>query len=67
MKENERVDCRKCRYYFVTWEPSQPHGCRAMGFKSLHFPSTVVRHNSGSRCRAFMPKSPKRSGRSSSG
>ncbi len=38
-----RIDCRKCRYYFVTWNKQFPHGCRAMGFKSWRYPIDEVR------------------------
>jgi|GEM_PF-312876 len=49
-----RIDCRKCHHYFVTWEPAQPHGCRAMGFKCHLIPSAVVYQNSGCECRAYL-------------
>jgi predicted nucleic acid-binding Zn-ribbon protein len=38
-----RIDCHKCRYYFVTWNQQFPHGCRAMGFKSDRYPIDEVR------------------------
>jgi len=38
-----RIDCRKCRYFFVTWNKQFPHGCRAMGFKSWRYPIDEVR------------------------
>jgi hypothetical protein len=56
MGKINRIDCHKCRYYFVTWVPAQPHGCRAMGFRSFHLPSSVVYKNSGAKCEAFKQK-----------
>lgn len=44
------IDCYKCKYYYVTWEKKFPHGCRAMKFKSLQFPSIVVFTSSGRPC-----------------
>ena len=52
----KRINCRKCEYYFVTWEPKQPHGCRAYGFKSVQIPSMVVLRSSGSACSLFKEK-----------
>ena len=44
------IDCHKCRYYYVTWDVQFPHGCRAMNFKSKHFPSSEVYRSSGMDC-----------------
>lgn len=52
----KRINCRKCQYYFVTWEAGQPHGCKAYGFKSAQIPSTVVLRSSGSSCSLFKEK-----------
>ncbi|NLU31865.1 MAG: uracil-DNA glycosylase [Clostridiaceae bacterium] len=50
------VECLKCQYYQVTWDPRHPRGCRFYGFKSLHIPSQVVRESSGEPCKAFKPR-----------
>jgi hypothetical protein len=47
---NNRIICQKCIYYYVTWEPSKPHGCKAYGFKSHIIPSTVVKNSSKIDC-----------------
>ncbi|MFA7353013.1 MAG: uracil-DNA glycosylase [Sulfurimonadaceae bacterium] len=52
----KRINCRKCEYYFVTWEAARPHGCRAYGFKSQQIPSIVVFQSSGSDCTMFKEK-----------
>ena len=49
-----RIDCHKCIYYYVTWNPNFPHGCRAMGFKSRRYPINEVRNiMSGKDCLLF--------------
>ncbi|PIP10129.1 MAG: uracil-DNA glycosylase [Sulfurimonas sp. CG08_land_8_20_14_0_20_36_33] len=52
----KKINCRRCEYYFVTWEASQPHGCRAYGFKAPQIPSIVVRQSSGTDCSLFKEK-----------
>jgi hypothetical protein len=52
----QKIICQKCRYYYVTWEPKTPHGCKAYGFKSLTIPSSVVRSSSGQLCTLFEAK-----------
>lgn len=52
----KRINCRKCEYYYVTWEASQPHGCKAYGFKSAQIPSMVVYSSSGAACSLFKEK-----------
>lgn len=47
------VACIQCRYYQITWEPSQPYGCRAHGFKSRRNPAAVVYESSGMECQLF--------------
>ncbi len=48
--------CRKCVFYYITWEARHPHGCRAMGFKSKDMPSVAVFKNSGKKCLLFQNK-----------
>ena len=48
--------CIACRHYFVTWDPSAPYGCRAMGFKGPQIPSVTVFQSSGMECQLFDPK-----------
>ena len=52
----KRINCRRCEYYFVTWKPKQPHGCKAYGFKSPQIPSLTVFQSSGSECTMFKEK-----------
>ncbi len=52
----QRIICQKCKFYYVTWEQSQPHGCKAYGFKSKIIPSRVVKNSSGVDCSFFQAK-----------
>lgn len=52
----ERVECLRCRSFWVTWNPNLPRGCRAFGFLSREMPSSVVLASSGEPCRLFEPK-----------
>jgi hypothetical protein len=56
MTDNKRIDCTKCKYYFVTWDPRSPRGCKAFGFKSSAFPSMTVLASSGKPCMNFEAK-----------
>ena len=51
-----RIDCHKCKYYYITWEKNFPHGCRAMGFKSKQFPSITVFVSSNQDCLLYQEK-----------
>ena len=52
----KRINCRRCEFYFVTWEKNKPHGCKAYGFKSQQIPSLVVFQSSGTDCSLFKQK-----------
>ena len=55
----KRINCRRCEYYFVTWQASQPHGCKAYGFKSQQIPSLAVFQSSAQECTLFRQKQQK--------
>jgi len=52
----QRIICQKCKYYFVTWEPTRPYGCKAYNFKSKLIPSMVVKNSSGIDCSFYQQK-----------
>jgi len=52
----KKINCRRCKYYLVTWEKDKPHGCKAYGFKSPKIPSLVVFQSSGRDCTMFAEK-----------
>jgi hypothetical protein len=52
----KRINCRRCKYFFVTWQQDKPYGCKAYGFKSKLIPSMVVFQSSGMQCSTFEQK-----------
>lgn len=55
-KNINNVDCSKCVYFTVTWEPKFPRACKFFGFKSSNMPSVTVYKSSGSPCTNFIRK-----------
>lgn len=55
--QGEKIDCLKCRFYEVTWDPDFPRGCRMFGIKGKAIPSETVKANTGRECPAFAPRS----------
>jgi len=53
---HKKVACRKCAYYYVTWDRKFPYGCKAFGFKSKTTPSLDVFRSSGEPCMKFTAK-----------
>jgi len=51
-----KIVCQKCKYYYVTWVNSTPHGCKAYGFKSKMIPSVVVKNSSSQDCSFYEKK-----------
>ncbi|HBR03916.1 MAG TPA: uracil-DNA glycosylase [Ruminiclostridium sp.] len=47
------VNCLDCQYYYITWDPHYPRGCRFFGFKGRMMPSRMVQNSSGESCRGF--------------
>ncbi|WP_404429822.1 hypothetical protein [Sutcliffiella horikoshii] len=52
----KRINCLKCKHYYVTWDAKFPKGCRAFGFKTNQMPSVAVLRSSGSPCLKFDAK-----------
>lgn len=59
MKKPQRPNCRKCKFFSITWDPEKPYGCKAMGFKGKALPSVTVRKSSGKDCLLFQEKKTK--------
>jgi len=55
-QKNQPIDCFQCKHLYITWEPNNPRGCRAFGFKTKRLPSVVVQETSGEPCHNFSPK-----------
>lgn len=56
MLEGKGPNCFQCKYFFITWDPKNPRGCKYFKFKSKALPSTIVLKSSGDNCVAFKPK-----------
>ncbi|MCL0033907.1 hypothetical protein M1M94_00210 [Thermodesulfovibrionales bacterium] len=52
----EKIDCFKCKHFYITWDKNFPYGCKAMGFKSRHMPSWEVHQASGMSCLKYSKK-----------
>lgn len=52
----ERINCRRCVHFFVTWDRKMPYGCKAMDFKTNVMPSVRVYQTAGTECLLFEEK-----------
>ncbi|KZE76356.1 uracil-DNA glycosylase [Paenibacillus elgii] len=55
-KPDTKINCLKCKHFYVTWQPSFPRGCRAYGFKTADMPSALVMRSSGKPCLSYEEK-----------
>jgi hypothetical protein len=56
MNENKKIDCFKCKFFYVTWDQRFPKGCKAFQFKTAKLPSIEVLKASGQPCLRFERK-----------
>lgn len=56
MDNSLKINCRVCKYLYITWDRNFPNGCRGYGFKSKEIPSVFVLKSSGDNCKVFTPK-----------
>lgn len=59
--DSKKSNCRKCKYFYITWDSKAPNGCKAMGFKTKLIPSLVVFQSTGHNCLHFTEKNISRS------
>lgn len=52
----KKINCRKCKYYYITWDTRFPFGCKLFGVKSKQTPSIIVYQSIGKYCDRFMEK-----------
>lgn len=52
----KRIDCRKCKYYYVTWNVQFPYGCKLFSVKSKQMPSVIVYKSLGKQCDKYESK-----------
>lgn len=53
---DEKINCLKCKYYYISWDARMPYACRLFGFKGRQIPSISVLQSSGSPCQGFESK-----------
>jgi len=53
---DDRIRCRQCRFFYITWDRKFPNGCRVLRFKSRTMPCHVVKASSGLPCQYFLRK-----------
>lgn len=58
-RARQRIDCRQCSHFHITWDERFPYGCRAMGFKSKVAPCLDVFAATRQPCLSFTPKEPR--------
>jgi len=56
MAEQKRIDCFKCKHFYITWDSRFPKGCKAFEFKGRALPSVEVKRASGQDCLRFTYK-----------
>lgn len=56
----KRLDCRRCIYFYVTWDTSFPYGCKLFEVKSRQLPSVVVYQSLGTECDKYEEKQHKK-------
>lgn len=54
--DKNKVNCYKCKFYYVTWDSQFPKGCKAFQFKGRTMPSVEVKRASGQECLRFQAK-----------
>lgn len=59
MATDKPVKCLKCKYYYNTWNPQKPRGCRVFGFESASIPSYAVKRETGKECEAYKERESK--------
>ena len=52
----KNINCFKCVYFYITWDPKFPKACKFFEFKSRGMPSITVFQSTGSNCIAFEEK-----------
>ena len=54
--DSKRVDCYRCRYLSITYQPDKPFACALFSMRSRLLPSIEVQRTSGSPCAGFEEK-----------
>ncbi|APM37281.1 uracil-DNA glycosylase [Clostridium kluyveri] len=52
----KKIQCYKCKYYYITWDIKFPYGCKLYKVKSKQVPSIIVFKSIGTVCDKFVKK-----------
>ncbi len=55
-RNSGKINCTKCKYFKITWNPKFPRSCLIFGFKGKDFPSKSVLEATGKECPSFEKK-----------
>ena len=55
-QDHGRTTCRGCVYFYVTYDPKRPWGCRKFGFKGKNLPAVTVFQSTGMHCAYYQQK-----------
>ncbi len=51
-----KIKCFSCLYFYITYDPQFPYGCRAVRFRSRGMPAKEISASSGIDCQFFAGK-----------
>jgi hypothetical protein len=49
----KRIECRKCKHYYITWDKNFPYGCKLFKVKSKQMPCVIVYQSIGKQCENY--------------
>ncbi len=50
------MNCKKCQFFYITWDKNFPYGCKQYEIKSKTTPDVQVLVNTGIACLGYQPK-----------
>lgn len=56
MEKKERIYCKRCKYFYITWDTRFPNGCKLFNIKTKYMPSALVYQSTGQNCVQYEEK-----------
>jgi hypothetical protein len=50
------MNCKECKFFYITWDKKFPYGCKLYEIKSKTAPDAQVLINTGVACLGYEPK-----------
>ena len=50
------MNCKNCKFFYITWDKKFPYGCKLYEIKSKTTPDAQVLVNTGIACLGYQPK-----------